>query len=538
MNEEEHLPDSESEPPAREGLSGGAGYVALGILASRVIGLVRERVFAHYFGNSGAADAFRAAIRIPNVLQNLFGEGVLSASFIPVYSGLLGKGEKAAANEVAGVIFGALAVAVAVIVAFGVSFASSLVGLIAPGFSGDKRDLTIALTQIFFPGMGLLVMSAWCLGILNSHRRFFLSYAAPVFWNIVIIGTLVVAGGANDQDRLAVIAAWSVVGGSALQFLVQLPTVLKLTGKIRISLNIGLASVRTVIRNFFPVLIGRGIVQVSAYADSLLASLLPTGAVAALGYVQNIYLLPIGLFGMSVSAAELPAMSQVRGNDADVAEVLRKKLQSGLRQISYFIIPSAAVFIVLGDFVVQAVYQTGKFGTEDSLLVWKVLAAASLGLVPATLSRLYSSTFYALHDTRTPLRCSIIRVTCSVILGVFGALKLSGLLGVPPMWGLMGLTFASAVGALVEYRLLRRALFARIGRVTIATGFFARLWIAALAATMLSRMAILASNLHQRFLIGAIACGLAGFGYVGLTLVLKVPEARGALGRIRRKLGR
>src|SRR5271156_81582 len=165
-----------------------AFLVAAGILLSRIIGLVRLRVFSHYFGlRSDPADAFNAAFRIPNFLQNLFGEGVLSASFIPVYARLLAEGEEEEAGKLAGAVGATLALAVAVLCLLGVLVTPWLIDLIAPGFSGSKRDLTIALVRILFPGAGLLAFSAWCLGILNSHRKLFLSYAAPVMWSAAMI---------------------------------------------------------------------------------------------------------------------------------------------------------------------------------------------------------------------------------------------------------------------------------------------------------------------------------------------------------------
>src|SRR5665213_2959137 len=168
-----------------------AGLVAAGILLSRIAGLIRESIFAHYLGNSAAADAFKAGFRIPNILQNLFGEGVLSASFIPVYSRLLGEGDEESAELLAWAVGAMLALAISIFVVIGVFAAPYLINVIAPGFHGDKRDLTIRLVRILFPGAGLLVMSAWCLGVLNSHHRFFASYAAPVAWNAVMIAALV-----------------------------------------------------------------------------------------------------------------------------------------------------------------------------------------------------------------------------------------------------------------------------------------------------------------------------------------------------------
>jgi putative peptidoglycan lipid II flippase len=205
----------------------GSVFVAAGILASRIAGFVRVRVFSHYFGlQSDAADAFNAAIRIPNVLQNLFGEGALSAAFIPVYAGLVAQGRRTDADRIAGTIGTLLALVVSILVLVGVIATPALIGLLAPGFTGDKRTLTILLVRILFPGAGLLALSAWCLGILNSHRRFLLSYAAPVVWNAVMIGTLLVSGPSVELPRLATLVAWASVVGSALQFFVQVPVVL------------------------------------------------------------------------------------------------------------------------------------------------------------------------------------------------------------------------------------------------------------------------------------------------------------------------
>src|SRR5262249_173942 len=174
----------------------GAVLVAAGILLSRLAGFVRLRVFAHYFGlQSDAADAFNAAFRIPNFLQNLFGEGALSASFIPVYASLLGRASKEEPDQVSGPVGALLALVVAVLVRAGLVATPLLIGVLAPGFVGEKRALTIHIVRILFPGAGLLVLSSWCLGVLNSHRRFLLSYAAPIVWNAAMITALCWFGG-------------------------------------------------------------------------------------------------------------------------------------------------------------------------------------------------------------------------------------------------------------------------------------------------------------------------------------------------------
>ena len=396
---------SQKPAPAASGRS--ASLVAAGIFLSRIAGLIRERVFAHYFGNSDTADVFRAAIRIPNFLQNLFGEGVLSASFIPVYARLRALGKDEEASDVADAVATLLALVTAVLVLIGVLATPYIIDAIAPGFHGAKRELTIRLVRNLFPGAGLLVMSAWCLGILNSHRKFFLSYAAPVAWNAVMIATLIGFGRNHSEESLAVITAWGSVAGSALQLGVQLPVTLRLIGRLRIQLALQLASVHEVVRNFFPVLIGRGVVQLSAYVDSIIASYLPTGAVAALGYAQILYTLPISLFGMSVSAAELPAMSGTLGSDSEIAAQLRTRLGRALRQIAFLVVPSAMAFLILGDVVSALIYQSGRFTHENAIYVWGILAGSAVGLLASSLGRLYSSTYYALRDTRTPLPTAV-----------------------------------------------------------------------------------------------------------------------------------
>ncbi len=435
--------------------------MAAGILVTRLTGLVRQRVFAHYFGLGPDADAFSAAFRIPNFLQNLFGEGALSASLIPVYASLVSRGENRKADRVAGAVLSLLALVVSALVLAGVLGTPVLISLIAPGFAGAKRELTIQLVRILFPGAGLLVLSAWCLGVLNSHRRFLLSYTAPVVWNAAMIATMVLYGGAT-LPRLAVFLAWGSVVGSALQFAVQLPSVWLAAPDLRLSLDIVSEEVRSVARNFVPVFISRGVVQVSAYVDTLLASLLPSGAVAALSSVQLLYTLPVSLFGMSVSAAELPAMSGEE-DSAEGRNALRIRLDAGLRRIALFVVPSAMAFIALGDVVAAAVFETGRFGHADTLYVWGILAGSAVGLLASTLGRLYASTYYALRDTRTPLRYAIVRVALTTLLGYLFAIPLPRLLGISQAWGAAGLTASAGLAGWVEMLLLRRGLNRRIG---------------------------------------------------------------------------
>lgn len=513
-----------------------AFLVGAGILISRIVGLVRQRVFAHYFGTSAAGDAFSAAFRIPNFLQNVFGEGALSASFIPVYAKLLAQDDEKEARHVANAVFGLLALVTSLIVLIGVLATPHFVTVIAWGFQDERRELTIRLVRILFPGAGLLVLSAWCLGVLNSHHRFFISYTAPVAWNLAMIGSLLIFGRRVGQFPLAEYVAWGSVIGSALQFGVQLPTVFRLVQRIRPALDIASEHVRTVIRNFFPVFMSRGVVQISAFVDAALASFLPEGSVAALTYAQSLYTLPVSLFGMSVSAAELPAMSRAIGSTEEVAEVLRRRLGDGLRRIAFFIVPSSMAFLALGDVVAGVLYQTGQFKHDATIFVWGILAGSSVGLLASTLGRLYSSTYYALHDTRTPLRYAIVRVALTTVLGYLCALPLPRLLGIDPKWGVAGLTASAGIAGWIEFALLRRSLNRRIGRTGLSASYVIKLWIAALLAANIGwTFKLLLGEMHP-IPLAAIVLGGYGVAYFGVTFLLELSESRAVIGKVMRLL--
>jgi putative peptidoglycan lipid II flippase len=534
------LTTAESSParamPDAPRTSRSAFLVAIGILATRLTGLVRQRVFAHYFGlETDAADAFSAAFRIPNFLQNLFGEGALSASFIPIYAALLARDEREEADRVAGAVGALLALVVAVVVLAGVLATPWLIDAIAPGFHGAKRELTIVIVRILFPGAGLLVLSAWCLGILNSHHRFLLSYTAPVAWNAAMIATMVVFGAGTPLARLAMLLAWGSVVGSALQLGVQLPSVRRLAPRLVPRLDVRSGHVRTVVRNFVPVFFSRGVVQVSAYVDTLLASLLPTGAVAGLTSAQLLYTLPVSLFGMSVSAAELPAMSGAVGTDPAAAATLRRRLDAALRRLAFFVVPSAMAFLALGDVVAGAVLQTGRFRHEDAVYVWGILAGSAVGLLASTTGRLYASTFYALRDTRTPLRFAIARVALTTALGYVCAIPLPGWLGIDARWGAAGLTASAGVAGWVEMLLLRRALGRIIGGTALPAGHVTHLWAAAIAAAAAGWAVelTLPTGLHP--VLAALAIlGAFGVGFLALALALDVAEARALVAQVRR----
>jgi len=515
---------------------GGALAVGVGILLSRIAGLVRVRVTAHYLGLSAAAGAFTAALRIPNILQNLFGEGVLSASFIPVYARLLAEGREEDASRVARAVGTLLALVASTIALLGVLAAGPLVELLAPGYTGEARDLTTQLVRIMFPGVALLVLSAWCLGVLNSHRRFFLSYVSPVLWNAALIAAAIVAGRrlAGHDDAIVVWLAWGAVIGSAAQFLVQLPVVVRLLRGLTPSLAVGDPGVRTTLRAFVPIVLGRGSVQLSGYIDQVIASFLGEGIVAAMSNAQTLYLLPVSLFGMAISAAELPEMASATGDAEARAAHLQARLASALRRVMFLVVPSAVAFIAIGAPIVALVFQSGRFGAHDTEVVWIILAGSALGLTANTQGRLLASAFYALGDPRRPLHAALLRITVNAALGWAFALPIRHALGYSVAWGAFGLSAASGLAAWIELLLLERWLSRRIGKVPIPV----RLGLGALAAAALSGALgygawRLASYLGAHAWQAALpAIAVFGACYLGVMAVARVPEARALLRRV------
>jgi putative peptidoglycan lipid II flippase len=489
------------------------------MLASRLVGLIRQKVIAHYLGQGGAADALSAAFRIPNLLQNLLGEGVLSAAFIPEYARLRKIGDEEAARRLAGAVLGLLSLAMAVLVAIGVSLTPVLVDLLVPGFAGTRRALAVTLVRILFPGVGLLVLSAWCLGVLNSHRRFFLSYAAPVAWNLAIIAATVL-GGRSGIGETTVWIAWGAVIGGVLQFVVQLPTVRRVGGPIGLSLDRRSPALATVARNAGPALLARGVVQISAFLDTWIGSWLPVGAVAALGNAQLLYTLPISLFGMSIAASELPAMAEASA--AAGSSALVDRVRRGSAQVAFFVVPTVVLFLVLGGQVAALVFQSGAFTPEDARWVWGTLAAATVGLLPQASGRLLSSAHYALGDTRTPFRFALLRVVTAVATGIPLAFLAPKAIGLDLKWGTAGLSLGAALAATLEWHLLRRSIRGRIGSIGTPIPEHLKLWLAALVAGLTGWL--LGRIVGPPWAVAAAA--IAGFGaaYLAIAWLLRVPQ--------------
>ncbi|MCH7857708.1 MAG: murein biosynthesis integral membrane protein MurJ [Gemmatimonadetes bacterium] len=440
-----------------------AFMVGAGIFFSRVSGLIRGALMASFFGTA-LMDVWFAAAKIPNVIQNLLGEGTLSASVIPVYAEFLEEGREEEAGRFAGAVLGILMMVAGGAALLGMLLAPVLVPIVFWEWNPDKVALTTVIVQILFPMTAVLVLSAWALAILNSHRRFLVSYMAPVVWNGAIIATLVVMGlgfGFGWSGRqLLLAAAWGALGGGILQFLVQLPYVVPLLRHFRLSLDRSVSGVGEAVRNFVPVVTARGVVNIGSLLDVFVAAILAEGAVAALGWAQTLYLLPISLFGMSIAASELPELSRQR--KAPVSD-LAPQISAALQRIHFLLLPSMAAFLLLGDLFIGGLYQRGEFLPTDTPVVYAVLAAYALGLLASSGSRVLSSAFYAMRDTRTPARIAYLRVVVSLAVGISLMFPLDRFTSGELHYGATGLALGASVAAWLEYILLRRRLATVLG---------------------------------------------------------------------------
>ena len=535
----------------------GSSAVAAGIALSRLSGLLRESLLRSVLALGPAADAFAAALRIPNLLQNLLGEGSLSASFIPVYSRLLGEGRDDEAGRVAGAVAGLLAALAGGLVVVSILAARPLAVLLAPGFEGRRLDLTVDLLRITTGGLGLLVLSAWCLGVLNSHGRFFLPYVAPVLWNAAQVMILAVAAFGDWSPRGAAIAlAWGLVAGGALQFGVQAVAVWRLAPDLRPSFGRGNAAVADVRRRFGPAVLGRGVLQLSGYLDLVLASLLVTGAVAGLLSAQMLYALPVALFATSVAVAELPEMSRLASGLADRALAAR-------RRTAFFVAFCTVAYLVLGESIVGALFGWGAFDADDTRAVALVLAAYSLGLPAVASSKIFQNTLYAVGDTSGPARIAAARVGLAAVVGIalmfpldriaahggalltldgvgwFGPLNAGIRTGAPdPHLGAVGLALGSACAAWLELALLSRRCRRSVDGTSGPTAVMSRLAPATGAAVVVALGVRWATDGLPAIAAAPIGLAVAGCTYVLVASATGVDEANLVIGPLRRRLRR
>ncbi|MEM7350744.1 MAG: murein biosynthesis integral membrane protein MurJ [Acidobacteriota bacterium] len=541
----------------------GARFVALGILLSKVGGLLREMIIARFFGVGPHGDVYRTAFRAPNILQNLLGEQTLSAAFIPIYSRMLAEGRREDAGRFAGAVFGLLVAAVSGLVLLGVLFAPFIVSVLAAGFRGDaaavaageatvdRFPLTVAAVRIIFPMTGLLVLSAWALGILNSHRRFLLPYLSPLVWNAAIISAIFWSASRTDpgasplaaMERWLFAACFGALIGGLLQFAVQLPLVFRLTEGLRLSWSTRVAGVRDALRAVGPAMAGRGVVQLSMYLDMFLANWLAAGAPSAIGFAVILINLPLGAFGMSVAAAELPELA--RADPERGSRLVSERIGRALRQSAFVMVPAVAGYLCFGFLVAGLVFRGGSFTHEDNLLVAVVLAAYTLGLLASAASRLLQNVFFALRDTRTPARIATVRLVSSAIFGTllmlffdrFAVAEVFELAGPSEglFFGAVGLALASSVAAWAELGLLLRVLRRRLPGARLPLRWIARQLVLAFVLTLPALTLWIALADWELVPQALLVLPVYVASYLGYAWWRHTPELELWLGRIRRR---
>ena len=450
----------------------GAQLVALGILSSRLVGFLRDRLVAHLVGLSAAADVLTAALRGPNLLQTLLGDQALSAAFVPIYSRLLGKGRDSDARRFASAVLLFLGLASLALAVTGAVLAPWLFPVLFTGWAGrvDLSEPTIAAMRVLFPMCGVLVLSSWCLAVLTSHRRFLLPYVAPVAWNLVIVGALGWLSLRNETRPSAMVLVMTVAFagliGACAQLLVQLPSALRSIGGLALRGEGPVPGLGSSLRAFGPAVVGRGIVQVSGYLELWLASFLASGAVAALFSAQRVYLVAIGLLGTSVAVAELPELSRLTETTGGE---FRERLGRAFVSMSFLTVPASVGLLATGFFVIGAILRTGQFGVAENWVVYLVLCAYVLGLVATTTSRLLQNVMFSRSDTSTPARVSAARLVAAGVSGgclmlfmdrygvgqfVASAAAAEQVSGASLRLGAAGLAFGSTIGAWLELMLL------------------------------------------------------------------------------------
>ncbi len=399
-------------------VSKAAGVVSFFTLLSRILGLVRDMVLARFFGSGTAADAFFVAFRIPNLLRRLFAEGSLTIAFIPVFTEYLSLKGKKEAMELASVVATLLSVVLVFVVAAGILLAPWIVRLQAFGFGGEgyKYELTVLLTRIMFPYILLVGLVALFMGILNSLRRFAAPAAAPILLNAAIIaGAFLISP--NMKEPVLGLALGVIIGGM-LQVALQIPWLQRCGFSFHVRWKPSHPAVRRIGTLMLPAIYGSAIYQINQFVGTLLASLLKEGSVSWLYYADRLIQFPLGVFAIAISTAALPSLaSDAAEKDMDH---FRSTFSHALRLIFFITLPSMAGLMVLGPDLIAVFFQRGAFNAEATVMTARALLCYAVGLWAFSGIRVMVSAFYALQDTRTPVRIAtfalIINMTLSLLL--------------------------------------------------------------------------------------------------------------------------
>jgi putative peptidoglycan lipid II flippase len=400
----------------RHHIARAAGLMSIATFISRILGYVRDMIFALYFGANGISDTFFAAFRIPNLLRELFAEGSMSSAFIPVLTEYRQKHGEEEANRLVKITFTFIIIVVGIICVIGIIFSPVIVTILAPGFLGspEKFSLTVFLTRIMFPFLLFISLAALIMGALNTKKVFFIPALAPAMLNITLILSIVFFESRAKQP--ITVAAIGVMAGGVVQFAFQLPAFFKKKYRLGFNTNFSHSGLKRMSILLVPATLALAVNQINIVVSNILASFLQAGSITYLFYSMRLVQFPIGIFGVAMGMAVLPTLSEhaVKGD----FDRLSEDFSFALRLLFFITVPAMVGLISLREPIVNILFQRGKFdytatvGTAQALLFYSVGIWAIVGV------RVVAASFYSMQDTKTPVKVAVIALAMNIILSI------------------------------------------------------------------------------------------------------------------------
>ncbi len=525
-----------------------AGVVSAAVFLSRMTGLVREMVMARLFGAGEAYDAFLLGFRIPNLSRDLFAEGALSSAFVPVFTQYLTTKSKEEAAELSSLVATALLIVVGAICVLGMIFSPQLVWLLASGFARvpGKFELAVTLTRVMFPFLLLVALSAQAMGILNALNQFGIPALSSTFFNLGSVAFGLTFGytvGRWMGMSLVMSMAWGVVFGGAVQWLFQAPSLYRAGIRYRLRVDFSHPGLRNILRLMGPAILGNAAVQINVLVNTNFASSITdaaghviNGPVSWLSYAFRFMQLPLGLFGVSLGAATLPAIS--RSAAMGQMDEFRRTLSRSLGMVLLLTIPSSVGLAVLGPSMIAAVYQWGRFHAADTHQTANALACYAVGLAGYASIKILAPAFYALNDARTPMVVSVISILVNLA-AASSMVKLAGL-------GHLGLALSTSAvalfGSAALFILMRKRIHGIDGRALAASvvkilGASAAMGVVCYLSSRGVHAWLGARKIAQIADV-AVSIPLGGLVYYGLCRAMRVDELEAAWGALATPLAR
>lgn len=564
----EDIVEAAEEKPAatkQQSVARSAGIVSIAVMFSRVLGLAREQVFAYFFGAGVLNDAFQVAFRIPNVLRDLFAEGALSAAFVKVFTDYQIAKSEQEAWRLASLVLNALAVVLSIITIIGILCSGYFVRLIASDFSPAAQALTTTLTQIMFPFILLVALAALAMGVLNTKGIFGIPASASTVFNIVSIVMGVglaywFSGGGwtvpAEPDAIPELPAqWAIIGmavgtliGGAAQFLMQVPSLIKVGFRFLPVISFVDPGVKRVIALMGPAIIGTSAVQINVLVNTFFVTSIP-GGTSWLGYAFRLMQFPIGLFGVAIGTASIPVLSRL-ASEGKMGD-FRNTLSSSLNLVFLMTLPAACGLVILGEPIIRLLYSHGgAFKESDVPMTAWALGGYTIGLTGYAAIKILSPAFYALDDAKTPMIIAIASIAVNFIACYYLRDLLSGY-GVTPEsphgLGHVGVALATSCVALVNFFALALMMRKRIKRLNGRDIFASFMKIAVASAVMSAACYFSYSYLHNYFaaktfmtkLVEAfVPIGIGGLVFIIAAKLLRVEELEKVYGSITGKLKR